>query len=346
MELSNKIQYCSICGHSKRDIERGIVCGLTNEKPDFDKHCTNIQAPVSAIAELEKTKSFGSQKSATKIMISAAIVTIAVAMAIIWLIHCHETAKQARENNAWNSIINEKMETLPQTFAEGITMDSIRKKRKYVKISFTLLNTHLKQYTKDRLICEAKFRHSQMLKYLRTEDTALLKSCITDSLRIKYTFYESGTSSMQCTFIDPIFPTARNGQPKRLYVIVIYPSDIRKALNATDPYRCPQSDFERVLKSDKKALPFDIVDKIQLSDINMDYDANKLTISVRMRRKSEANKVSLTQIVENEIWNNASKSYSVQMAMLNEGTVDFHFIDTSNQLIESIAIGPEFYQNR
>ena len=55
MELSDKLKYCAICRNSKRDIERGIVCGLTNEKPVFDKHCADLQASAHEIAELEES---------------------------------------------------------------------------------------------------------------------------------------------------------------------------------------------------------------------------------------------------------------------------------------------------
>jgi hypothetical protein len=68
MELSDKIKYCAICKKSKRDMERGIVCGLTNDKPTFDKHCPDLQASASEIAELEESMIGGSQKSATKIL--------------------------------------------------------------------------------------------------------------------------------------------------------------------------------------------------------------------------------------------------------------------------------------
>ena len=87
MELSDKIKYCSICRNSKRDIERGIVCGLTNEKPAFDKHCADLQASAHEIAELEESLIGGSQKSATKIMTAVVIVVFAVAMGVMWLIH-------------------------------------------------------------------------------------------------------------------------------------------------------------------------------------------------------------------------------------------------------------------
>ena len=117
------------------------------------------------------------------------------------------------------------------------------------------------------------------------------------------------------------------------------------ALNATEPFRCPLKDFERVLKSDKKGLPFDIVSKIQLSGIKMDYSANKLTLNLRSRQKTMLKGAALEQMVKNEIWKSALDLYSVKMLILNDGSVDFRFIGTDDKLIESVVVGPDFYRN-
>ncbi len=331
MELSDKIKYCTICRNSKRDIDRGIVCGLTNEKPAFNKHCADLQASAHDIAELEESMIGGSQKSAIKIITALIIVAFGIAMGIMWLIHSYEAnkAEQAAQAaklkiEALDALLKAKMATLPQTIGEGITMDSICLKKKYVSVMLSLSNTYIQDYPDDRLICESKYRHCEMLKHLRNEDPELLKTCLNDSLQIRYAFRESTK-----------FP---------IYTIVIHPDDIKKALNATEAFRCPRKDLERALRSETKPLPYDVVDKIQLSAIKPDYAANTLKLNVRMRRKVKTDKASLTKIVENELWKNVSDFYSVRMMMLNEGIIDFRFIGTDDRLQESITIGPDFYQ--
>ena len=331
MELSDKIKYCTICRNSKRDIERGIVCGLTNEKPTFNKHCADLQASAHDIAELEESMIGGSQKSAIKIITAVIIVAFGIAMGIMWLIHDYENSKaeQAAQAarmriEALDAVVKAKMATLPQTIGEGISMDSIDLKKKYVRVMLSLSNTYIQDYPDDRLICESKYRHCEMLKYLRKEDPELLKSCLNDSLQIRYAFRESTN-----------FP---------IYTIVIHPDDINKALNTKDPFRCPRKDVDRALRSETKQLPYDVVDKIQLSAIKPDYAANTLKLNVRMHRKVKTDKASLTKIVENELWKNVSDFYSVRMMMLNEGIIDFRFIGTDDRLQESITIGPDFYQ--
>ena len=42
MTPEERIQICFKCKNRKMDMQRGIVCGLTNEKPDFDDSCPNI----------------------------------------------------------------------------------------------------------------------------------------------------------------------------------------------------------------------------------------------------------------------------------------------------------------
>ncbi len=53
MELSERIGICKTCQKCKRD-RRGIVCGLTNEKPTFEVYCAEYEedeAAVSAVLE-------------------------------------------------------------------------------------------------------------------------------------------------------------------------------------------------------------------------------------------------------------------------------------------------------
>ena len=101
-----------------------------------------------------------------------------------------------------------------------------------------------------------------------------------------------------------------------------------------------------MLKSDKKGIPFDIVSKVQLSAIKMDYSANKLTLNLRSRRKDITKGAATENLVKTDLWKNANDLYAVKMLMLNEGSIDFRFIGTDDRLVESIVIGPDFYQNK
>ena len=330
MELSDKIKYCAICKKSKRDMERGIVCGLTDNKPTFDKHCADLQASAHEIADLEESMIGGSQKSATKILTATLIVAFGIAMGIMWLIQNQKDKHelQAREAaglkyDALEAIVKAKMATLPLV-KDGIVYDSISLHKKYMMFTMRLPNTHIQDYSDDRLICESKFRHSEALKNLRDEDAKLLKTCIDDSLQIRYAFRESTD-----------FP---------IYTIVIHPKDMEQALNATGPFRCPQKDFERVLRSAAKEIPYDIAERIQLSAIKMDYGANKLALNLRSRRKGTPNHAGLEKLAKNELGRLVADLSAVRMAMLNDGYVDFRFIGTDDRLIESIVLGPDFYR--
>ena len=131
-----------------------------------------------------------------------------------------------------------------------------------------------------------------------------------------------------------------------MYTIVVHPNDIEQALKPNGPFRCPQKDFERVLKYDTKTLPSDIVSKIQLSAIKMDYSANKLTLNLRSRRKDLTKGTAMEKLVKTDLWKSANDLYAVKMLMLNEGSIDFRFIGTDDRLVESVVIGPDFYQNK
>ncbi len=42
MKVKDKINYCRVCENRKTDYERGIVCGLTDEKPTFEDSCPDF----------------------------------------------------------------------------------------------------------------------------------------------------------------------------------------------------------------------------------------------------------------------------------------------------------------
>lgn len=54
MELKDKIRICMTCQKCKRD-HRGVVCGLTDDKPTFEFQCQDYLANEDAVAQL-KTK--------------------------------------------------------------------------------------------------------------------------------------------------------------------------------------------------------------------------------------------------------------------------------------------------
>lgn len=54
MDLSDKIKICANCKKSKRDIQRGIICGLTNEKPAFENTCPSLDIDEKESAKTKK----------------------------------------------------------------------------------------------------------------------------------------------------------------------------------------------------------------------------------------------------------------------------------------------------
>jgi len=51
LELSQRIKFCRICKNATHDIQHGVLCGLTNEKPTFKEKCDHF-TPVSEDVEI------------------------------------------------------------------------------------------------------------------------------------------------------------------------------------------------------------------------------------------------------------------------------------------------------
>ena len=49
MQLKDKIKICATCQNRKMDIKRGVVCSLTDEKPEFEVQCPEYNSDTAAI---------------------------------------------------------------------------------------------------------------------------------------------------------------------------------------------------------------------------------------------------------------------------------------------------------
>ena len=63
MKLKDKLDYCRVCENRKTDYERGIVCGLTDEKPAWEKSCDDF-----VIDEVNADRLLDRDSSVQKIM--------------------------------------------------------------------------------------------------------------------------------------------------------------------------------------------------------------------------------------------------------------------------------------
>ena len=66
MTREERLKFCSICQKRQMDMQRGLVCSLTNEYATFDEKCTDFEADETAIAkELTKSSVSLTKKSQT-----------------------------------------------------------------------------------------------------------------------------------------------------------------------------------------------------------------------------------------------------------------------------------------
>jgi hypothetical protein len=47
MTQEDRMEVCRHCKYRKKDMQRGLVCALTNEKADFDEFCTRYIQDVN-----------------------------------------------------------------------------------------------------------------------------------------------------------------------------------------------------------------------------------------------------------------------------------------------------------
>lgn len=49
---NDRLKYCKVCAHQKFDLEQGILCGLTQQKPSFTGTCEQFQESTKLKKEL------------------------------------------------------------------------------------------------------------------------------------------------------------------------------------------------------------------------------------------------------------------------------------------------------
>ncbi|MEL7145883.1 MAG: hypothetical protein AAFO69_05915 [Bacteroidota bacterium] len=42
MKIKDKSNYCKVCTNRNMDYDKGLLCGMTNEKPSFKKTCPSF----------------------------------------------------------------------------------------------------------------------------------------------------------------------------------------------------------------------------------------------------------------------------------------------------------------
>ncbi len=93
LSLSQKLQYCKLCTNRKTNLQTGMICGLTEAKPDFAVKCGKFSPDEVAIKqEMAKREArtevaetggfFGPEKKGMKKGALGGIIMIAIAL--IW----------------------------------------------------------------------------------------------------------------------------------------------------------------------------------------------------------------------------------------------------------------------
>ena len=131
MTLKEKLKFCTICENRKVDFKTGLVCNLTNEKPNFENNCEFFKKDEKEAERKLKMKldAAGNSRSQngslnpTKNIIYGSLLTIPGALiflknllfggillfaGISFLIRGFSQRKIMKENQLLNKKINEK----------------------------------------------------------------------------------------------------------------------------------------------------------------------------------------------------------------------------------------------
>lgn len=49
MTIEDQLKFCKVCKNKRMNVQKGIVCGLTGEKPDFNELCPNYEEDAKEV---------------------------------------------------------------------------------------------------------------------------------------------------------------------------------------------------------------------------------------------------------------------------------------------------------
>jgi len=94
MELSEKLQYCRVCQKRKFSASIGVICSLTEAKPDFETKCPDyfldqveaqrilVQEQKLVESEVQETGFFAPEQKGMKKGIVGGVIMIAISL--VW----------------------------------------------------------------------------------------------------------------------------------------------------------------------------------------------------------------------------------------------------------------------
>jgi len=91
MNREDQLKWCRKCEHKKTDIQRGIVCGLTNELANFRDFCPDFEKSKEAInneanrRDFEKREANFNNTREVKSVKNPALVTIGIVISVLFI---------------------------------------------------------------------------------------------------------------------------------------------------------------------------------------------------------------------------------------------------------------------
>ena len=55
-DKEDQLKFCKVCKNKRMNVQKGIVCGLTGEKPDFNELCPNYEEDPKEVQKVNLIK--------------------------------------------------------------------------------------------------------------------------------------------------------------------------------------------------------------------------------------------------------------------------------------------------
>ena len=108
--LKERLRFCKNCVHRKNNLQKGILCGLTNEKPNFETFCKDYVENTAAVEKSRERDKMTLNRSSTWITASVVISVVLLGLKIARSVARYNKNNNPPEQSQYDKYFQEQQE--------------------------------------------------------------------------------------------------------------------------------------------------------------------------------------------------------------------------------------------
>lgn len=341
LTTEDKMKICARCKNRKFELRRGLVCSLTDQKPQFDDKCDSFIVDETVLMEEQRREQYENFEDTSPVdgpdtdasFNAPWWVWVLVALAAVWFfVKFYNEHTKEPERLTVSEILKPTLasinRTLPKKFPNGEVWTKISLEGK-VLIYDILTNSDLSRLEgKELELSMMAAKHAWLSDYnsVTNFDAIDFHEAIKDyKLQVAYRYSDQNGYSIP--------------------LIHVTEQELRRAVSSKK-YKCPVEDIKAIVDYYNTWLPMPYADGGSLEEITFSEDTHELSYINHLpfddNQMKYFSKNDFDKHIKGE-WSNLIDSVII-LAMINEYPVTFVFCSNNGTEYHRVTVGPDQYK--